>query len=123
MKINIKYPITDSQENEYVQLTTTKKEAIKSNLLFFLTTKKGQRYYNPDFGTNLEIYLFEPFTDTIQQNIETTIRESVLKYFNNISIDNIVFNTNNNHILSLKIDFSYNEDIFKYSDSIVIQNS
>lgn len=120
--INIKYPISESSKGDWVEMTETKQQAIKSNLLFFLTTQKGSRYYKPDFGTNLQRFLFEPFTEKTKTDVENDIISSVLRSFPNIKIDNMEFATQLDHILSITIYFSYTEDVFKYSDSITIQN-
>ena len=107
-KININYPIQESVKGDYVEMTTTKKEAIKSNLLFFLTTRKGSRYMNPDFGTNLEKFLFEPLDDFTKTNIQDDITTSVMKSFPNITIDSIEIVTSDSHTVAINIQFSYN---------------
>ena len=45
-------------EHEEDDLNTIK--AIKADLMHLLLTRKGQRLYNPDFGTDLLKFIFEP---------------------------------------------------------------
>jgi hypothetical protein len=51
--ININYPFKDSPKGFFLDLTETDNKAIKADLLHLLLTRKGQRLYNPEFGTRL----------------------------------------------------------------------
>lgn len=44
-------------------MTFSNKEQIKSNLLNFILTNKGERLYRPNFGTDIRKKLFEPNID------------------------------------------------------------
>ena len=55
-----------------------------------LLTRKGSRYYLPDFGTRLYEFLFEPLDVVSFDVIETDIRESVAKYIPNLVINKII---------------------------------
>lgn len=52
--------------------------AIKNSLLGIITTRKGSRPFDPNFGCSLTDQLFENMTpltaDTVQRNIESAIR-------------------------------------------------
>ena len=54
-----------------------------------LLTRKGSRYYLPDFGTRLYEYIFEPFDGLTFDAIESDIRDSVQKYMPNLLLNNI----------------------------------
>ena len=73
--------------------TYTTKDAIRNNLLNFFLTNQGERYLNPNFGSNLRAILFEQITtgrmEFLQQNIQTLIA----KYFSNINVENISIDT------------------------------
>lgn len=122
--INIKFPIIDNNtKNEFLDVTNVSKDAVLSNLLFFLLTEKGQRYYNSDFGSDLIRYIFEPSDDITVNQIKDNLNETIKKYIPNIKIDDIEFewyDDNNNFIendgstqLNLKIGYSYDDGIFK----------
>ena len=57
----INFPFRDSRKGYYLDLTETENAEIKADLLHLLLTRKGSRYYLPDFGTRLYEYIFEPF--------------------------------------------------------------
>lgn len=121
--INIKFPISDDNiKNEFLDMTNVSKNAILSNLLFFLLTEKGQRYYDPDFGGDLVRYIFEPSDDITVNQIKDNLNETVKNYIPNITIDNIEFDwydENNKRVddgstqLNLRIGYGYNDGLFK----------
>ncbi len=52
-------------------------EQVKSNIINLLQTKKGERLFQPEFGTGLHSLLFEQATDTLEEDIETTINSAL----------------------------------------------
>lgn len=70
--------------------TYTTKDAIKSNLINYLLTNKGDRYNNPSFGGNLRKYVFEQIQDTTIDTIKDDITTAIQNYFPNIDLQNII---------------------------------
>jgi len=70
------------------------KEAIKSNLINFLLTGKGERYLNPTFGSGIKNLLFENINRNTTEQVEFILQESLRTYFPNLSINNIEINSN-----------------------------
>jgi Phage baseplate assembly protein W len=85
----IDFPFADSPKGDYLLMTETPEKEIRANLIHLLLTRKGSRYYLPDFGTRLYEYLFEPLDGPSFDNIRSEIRESVEKFIPNLRIDNI----------------------------------
>jgi phage baseplate assembly protein W len=85
----ITFPFNDSIEGDYVQLTQTTNDEIKTDLIHLLLTRKGSRYFLPDFGTRLYEYIFEPFDTPTFDNIKTEIKVSCEKYLPQLKITNI----------------------------------
>jgi phage baseplate assembly protein W len=52
-------------------------------------TRKGSRYFLPDFGTRLYEYIFEPLDGPTLSDVESEIRDSVEKYIPNLQINGI----------------------------------
>jgi len=65
------------------------KDAIKVNLLNFLLTGTGERYFNPTFGTGLRRQLFSNLEQSTLSGIKEIIQDSIRLYFPNILIRNI----------------------------------
>jgi phage baseplate assembly protein W len=85
----IDYPFKDSALGNYVQMTGTPEREVRANLIHLLLTRKGSRYYLPDFGTRLYEFIFDPNDNIAYSQIEDEIREGVRKYIPNLDINSI----------------------------------
>ena len=85
----ITFPFSDSFVGRYLDASDTIDEEIRNNLIHLLLTRKGSRYFLPDFGTRLYEYIFEPLDGPTFSDIEFEIRDSVEKYIPGILITNI----------------------------------
>ena len=85
----INFPFVDSYVGKYLDASDTGEEEVRSNLIHLLLTRKGSRYFLPDFGTRLYEYIFEPLDGPTFSEIESEIRESVENYMPGILITNI----------------------------------
>ena len=114
----IDFPFRDSDKGDYVTLTKTPEREVRANLIHLLLTRKGSRYYLPDFGTRLYEYIFDQNDMVTHSLIEEEIREGVKKYIPKLDINSIT-------IVSAEEDpedtqlFSEQEDerLFRVSDS------
>lgn len=89
--LNIKYPFEDNKNtNEFLKINIITKDSYISNLILLLTTEKGERYYDPNFGTNLLKHVFEFNDDTTAYNIEKNLRDTVSLYMPEIEIQMLV---------------------------------
>lgn len=55
-------------------------EAIKKALRALIMTFKGERFYDPDKGSNIRRALFEQFSDQTTDLLKTYIREAIENY-------------------------------------------
>ncbi len=85
----INFPFRNSLTGDYLELTNTANQEIRADLINLLLTRKGSRYFLPDFGTRLYEYLFEPFDGLTFDAIESDIRANVEKYIPNLILDKI----------------------------------
>ena len=85
----INFPFLDSPLGTYFDLSQNSDQEIRSNLIHLLLTRKGTRYFLPNFGTRLYEYLFEPLDAPTFSDIEAEIRETVSEYIPNLTITNI----------------------------------
>jgi len=118
---NIKFPLRDDvSTNTYFQMSNVTKDAFSSDLLLLLLTQKGERYYEPDYGTNLLKYIFEPNDSLTSTDIEQEIKRTVSLYIPALTIESVTFNWDvdadgqpiSENQLSVKIKFTYSEDVF-----------
>jgi phage baseplate assembly protein W len=94
----------------------TTKDQIKSNLLNFMLTNRGERPFNPDFGADLRSLLFDPMTDLTF--VKNDLRERIIAYFPEIIVRDVIFTPDvDNSYLNIKLIYSFrNQD-----DTLVIQ--
>jgi phage baseplate assembly protein W len=85
----INFPFQDSYEGKYLDLNPTTDEEIRTDLVHLILTRKGSRYFLPDFGTRLYEYLFEPLDGPTFSDISAEIRQAVEDYMPNLKITNI----------------------------------
>lgn len=85
----IKFPFKESNEGKYLSLTNTPEEEIRADLLHLILTRKGSRYYLPDFGTRIYEFIFEPMDGPTFDAIRSDIQTAVDKYIPNLQINDI----------------------------------
>jgi phage baseplate assembly protein W len=120
--INITYPFKNSPKGFFLDLTTTDNQAIKSDLMHLILTRKGQRLYNPDFGTNILRFIFEPNDDLTFSEIKQEITDVVKRYLPNLQINEISVteSTESEYAAVLRIDYSITDDVFTTTDFVII---
>jgi phage baseplate assembly protein W len=143
----IDYPFRDSQKGQFLKMTESSEREVRANLIHLILTRKGTRYYLPDFGTRLYEYIFDQ-NDMVSWNlIEEDIRESIKRYIPNLDINSIKVisaedDTTSNQMskseeedsrlfrvaslsakpytAKVKIDYTVNDGAFSSSDFIII---
>jgi phage baseplate assembly protein W len=86
----INFPFRQSLNGKYLSLSEDTDQEIRSNLIHLLLTRKGYRYFLPDFGTRLYEYIFEPLDGETFDAIKQEIIEAVNIYIPNLVIEDIV---------------------------------
>ena len=84
---------------------TTEEQAI-SNLKNLLLTRKGERPFQPTFGTDIYSLLFEQISEQLSSDLEESLRNDIQYWLPYIIIDeiNIITNEDYNRIdISLKV--------------------
>lgn len=92
-RYGITFPFTDSSEGFFLGLNANTDSEVRSNLIHLILTRKGSRYFLPDFGTNLNTYVFEQMDTTTKISIEREIREAVDKYIPSLTINSVEVKT------------------------------
>ncbi|MCF8340114.1 MAG: GPW/gp25 family protein [Chitinophagaceae bacterium] len=85
----VDFPFDFSPKGDSLKMTEYVAEEIRASLLHLLLTRKGSRYYLPDFGTRLYEFLFDPLDIVSFDVIEDDIRGAVTKYIPNLVLNKI----------------------------------
>jgi phage baseplate assembly protein W len=146
----INFPFRDSRRGDYLELTQLESQQVKSDLIHLLLTRKGSRYYLPEFGTRLYEFLFEPFDGLTFDAIQSDIRDAVQNFMPNLLLNQITItpadpmeevdtmlgeNTvgtsespiyrlpgkgTSEYTAKIRIDYSNNRSTFSQSDFVII---
>jgi phage baseplate assembly protein W len=120
--ININYPFKDSLKGFFLDLTQTDAKAIKADLLHLLLTRKGQRLYNPEFGTRLLEYIYEPYDELTFSEVREEIDTAVKTYLPQVNLDNLTVEPSplSEYAVLVTIEYTITDNIFELSDIIQI---
>jgi phage baseplate assembly protein W len=75
LAVGLKLPFGPGQSNFALNFTTV--DQTKTNLMNLLLTQKGERFMQPNFGTDLRRILFEPNDERIESRIKQEIVDAV----------------------------------------------
>jgi phage baseplate assembly protein W len=116
----LQYPFADSEKGDYLKLTTTQKERIKSNVTFLLFTKKGTVRNKPEFGCDLTRFLFEPNDEHTQNNIQNEVINTVKNNFKDLTVENVEIINSGNNMVGLSFFLVFNDIYLKDKEKINI---
>lgn len=89
-KYGIKFPINVSSDDMTLfDLSHSRAEQIKSEIIHLVFTPKGQRLRKPNFGTNLIQFIFNPNDNQSWGDVVSEIKESVKMWIPNCAITDV----------------------------------
>jgi len=94
------------------------RDQIKANLLNYLLTNQGERVFNPDFGADLRILLFD-FNGDAQQGLRDILQSKISELFPTVKIQQYQLKRNED-INTIQLSIVYSIQDFGISDSIDI---
>ncbi len=120
--ININFPFKDSNQGFFLDLNNTDNQAIKADLLHLLLTRKGQRLYLPDFGTDLLKYIFEPEDGITFEAIKTDISNEIQRYLPNLQMNDLVVeqSPDSEYAVVVTLQYTITDGVFETSDILTI---
>lgn len=85
----------NAHPNTGALLVRTDVDAVKRALRNLMMTDKGERPFNPDFGSNIRSILFEPSSDVVRKQLESLIKECIKNHEKRALVDNVVVTLSN----------------------------
>jgi len=121
--ININYPFKDSKKGFFLDLNDDDNQAIKADLLHLILTRKGQRLYKPDFGTDLLKFIFEPEDGMTLNGVKEEIKKVVSIYLPNLQLDEILVEESpeSEYAAIFTLKYTINDSVFSTSDMVVVK--
>jgi phage baseplate assembly protein W len=116
--LNIKFPLQESPQGFFLNQTVSTQEQVRSELSLLITTRRGDRLYKPNYGTNLYNYIFQPLDDVTKKQIVAEIKDTINFNMNNIELKEISFTVEDDKFLGMKVYYSITEGVFKQQDTL-----
>lgn len=95
----------------------TTKDQIKSNLINFFLTNKGERPFRPNFGANLRADIFQAATEADYDLLKEKISFEISQNFPNINVDSIII-VGSEDLNTIRVTISYSIKSFGITDEI-----
>ena len=114
--IGIDLPFRKSDGVEgYFASTSFTIDAVKQNVTQLLETKKGERFFQPNLGVDLDRFLFEPITQEIILEIQKEIVDSFNFWLPFVNIVDIRITEGGNYdigtnSININVEFNLNND-------------
>lgn len=121
--INIKFPFQDSVKGFFMDMSEDDSSAIKNDLIHLLLTEKGERYYLPNFGTNLRKYIFEPNDSITYADMKQELNDTIKEYLPNLNITQILVQNkeNSEYAATVRLDYVITEGVFETKDYVLLE--
>ena len=93
--------------------TYTTQEQIKFNIINYVLTDRGERVFNPTFGSNIRASVFENITPTLLQNLQITLQDDLKMNFPSVNFYKIEITPNyDTNVINIAIYYSvYNNPV------------
>jgi len=93
--------------------TYTTQDQIKSNIINYILTDRGERVFNPTFGSNIRASVFENITPNLLQNLQITLQDDLKMNFPSVNFYKVEITPNyDTNVISIAIYYSvYNNPV------------
>lgn len=110
MPISIKFPFKETTEGGVFFSNITTIEAIQTDLISLLTTKRRNRVMHNNLYSPLWDYIFEPWDDMSSTTLREELIDKIGEYIHEVEVTDILFNFNGeNSLLEVKVVYRVNE--------------
>ena len=122
--IGLTYPIRRGTNLDF-EMTKTSFEQAEHNLTNLLLTQKGERPFQPEFGSNLRRICFEQIDGNLSQTVEEEVKNTVEQWLPYIILKEVQVLTDecNLNKIYVQIKYSINLESFKENTILVAFDS
>ena len=105
--IGLRLPMQHDDVRGFFPGTSTTLSQTGSNIRNLLLTNKGERVGQPTFGADVFLVLFEPMSDDLIVQVETTISEAMADWLPHVTINKLSVEPDEVEINQLNIDLEF----------------
>ena len=123
-RYDIKFPFTENnEEGLFLDLNNSVEDKALSDLVHVILTPKRSRIRRPDFGTDLMKFIWEMNDDTLWNDIRDEIKDSVSKFVENVTLNDIIIlrDTNNDNKIVISIRYTLKKGNKEIQNEVNIQ--
>jgi phage baseplate assembly protein W len=117
--IGLTYPIRQGTNTDF-ELTKSSFEQAEYNLTNLLLTQRGERLYQPEFGSNLRRLCFEQVDDELIESIELDVKNTVEQWLPYIIINEIEVLTDDGNASKIYVQIKYSITIESFKENTVL---
>lgn len=116
------FPIKIDENTGKIKTTTYERD-IKESIYIILTTNIGERLGNPQFGSKIFEYMFEPINDSLISDIEIDVKKAIEKWEKRIDEINVSTSVDDASQGVVSIDIKYTIKTTEEEDIMQLQIS
>ena len=120
----IKFPFTANNVNGFfLDLNEELKDKVASEILHVILTPKRSRLRNPEFGTNLIKFIFDPNDDMTWDAVKDEAIEAVSNFVSNVELNDIsvIFSETNSNTVYLDMSYTVKKGETEENNRLVVK--
>jgi phage baseplate assembly protein W len=99
--------------------TYTTADQLKTNILSFLLTNRGERLFQPTFGASLRNFIFEQISNNTIEDLNEIFKSKIEQQFPRVRVFDVVINADPD-VNTINISFTYRVTQTNIEDNISI---
>ena len=104
--VGITFPLDLTAFSTFEQSKTLLQQT-KSNLRNLLLTTKGERVFQPDFGSDLTRLIFEQYTPDLEDRIEVAITDAIERWLPYVIVNEIIVRSDERNQNAVLVQLEY----------------
>ena len=114
--VGIQIPFGPGQSNFKLNYTTL--DQARTNIINLLLTHKGERFMQPNFGTNLRRFIFQQSNDRLETAVKSELLSTIQYWLPYVNVENIETRRTvqdiETYTIAVAITFSVSNDIREF---------
>lgn len=118
MGISLRFPIQRTIAGGVMASTETTEQAIRTNLIFLLTTKPGNRVMRETFVSPIYNYIMEPYDEISEEALKEEIKEKIYDILPEVNVLAVRLQESDSQENAVSVSISYSIETLGTQDTI-----